>query len=206
VPFKPAASGPSGPSSDPEILLSAAGLSLDELPALAPLRYSAPIAPGLASDRERFLVPDPPEPEQSVLSNVQWALAKFEQRHDAQLTLVEGAGGLLTPMPGGAWQDEWIQTLARHTVVVARAGLGTINHTLLTIDALRERGCPPLGFFVCQSRRHTDPSRADNVPVIEARAELACLGRLGFLGRPPELPTDDTWFVPDLWARFLRAR
>jgi dethiobiotin synthetase len=205
-PFKPAASGPPGPAGDPELLLAAAQLSADELPGLAPLRYDTPIAPGLASDRARFLLADPPEPEHGVLASVQWALAKYEQRHEIALTLIEGAGGLLIPMPGGSWQDEWVQTLARNTIVVARAGLGTINHTLLTIDALRERGCPPLGFFVCQSRKHHDPSRADNVDVIEARAELPCLGRLPFLGRPPQPPEHDDWYVPDLWARLLRAR
>lgn len=206
VPFKPAVSGAPGPGSDPEILLAAAAMSPDEVPAMAPLRFEAPIAPGLAADRERFFLTDPPHPEASVLSSVQWGLAMFEQRHDAQLTLIEGAGGLLIPMPGGGWQDEWIQTLARNTVVVARAGLGTINHTLLTVDALRERGCPPVGFIVCQSRRHKDPSRADNVAVIEARAELPCLGKLPFLGRPPTLPDDDDWYVPDLWARLLSVR
>lgn len=206
LPFKPAASGPVGPNADPELLLAAAGLPEDELAALGPLRYQAPLAPGLAADRDRFITPDPPDPDASPLARVQWALATYEQRHEAQLTLIEGAGGLLIPMPGGTWQDEWVEVLARNTIVVARAGLGTINHTLLTIDALRERGCPPLGFIVSQSRRHSDPSRADNVAVIEARGELPCLGRLPFLGRPPEAPTDDGWFVGDLWSRLLRVR
>ncbi len=206
VPFKPAVSGPSGPDADPERLLAAAGMPPEEKAAMAPCRFEEAIAPGLAEERERFFDPDPPPPEQAKLASVQWALATYEQRHDASLVLIEGAGGLHVPMPGGSWQEHWIEALAHNTVIVARAGLGTINHTLLTIDALRERGCPPIGFLVSQSRAHRDPSRADNIRVIEARAELRCLGSLPFLGRPPQLPTDDGWFDPDLWSLLLRAR
>ncbi len=66
-------------------------------------------------------------------------------RHD--LVLVEGAGGLLVPMgvrpSGEAWTvaDLAVQLDAR-TLVVARAGLGTLNHTALTLEALDRRGVP----------------------------------------------------------------
>ena len=206
LPFKPAVSGPAGPRGDAERLLAAAGLDENELEAIAPLRYTAPIAPGIAEARDRFLLADPPEPDASALARVQWELARFEQRHDAAAVLIEGAGGLHVPMPGGTWQEQWIETLAHNTLVVARAGLGTINHTLLTIDALRERGCPPIGFVLSQLLPHHDPSRADNVKVIEARAELPCLGQLPFLGRPPNLPDHEEWLDAEIWTRILSAR
>jgi dethiobiotin synthetase len=58
--------------------------------------------------------------------------------HD--LVLVEGAGGLLVPM-GEAWtMADLAITLGAPAVVVARAGLGTLNHTALTMEALRHRG------------------------------------------------------------------
>ncbi|MEU4621415.1 dethiobiotin synthase [Actinoplanes sp. NPDC023801] len=64
-------------------------------------------------------------------------------KHD--LVLVEGAGGLLVPMglrpSGEAWTfADLATTLGSGTIVVARAGLGTLNHTALTLEALDRRG------------------------------------------------------------------
>ena len=66
---------------------------------------------------------------------------------DHDLVLVEGAGGLLVPMgvrpSGDAWTfADLATTLGARTVVVARAGLGTLNHTALTLEALSRRGVP----------------------------------------------------------------
>lgn len=65
--------------------------------------------------------------------------------HD--LVLIEGAGGLLVPMgrhsSGTPWTvAELAVTLGASAVVVARAGLGTLNHTALTLEALRRRAVP----------------------------------------------------------------
>ena len=63
------------------------------------------------------------------------------RHHD--LTLVEGAGGLLVPMGEGGWTAADLAVSLRATaVVVARAGLGTLNHTALTLEALRRRDIP----------------------------------------------------------------
>jgi dethiobiotin synthetase len=67
------------------------------------------------------------------------------EKHD--LVLVEGAGGLLVPMgvrpSGEAWTvADLATTLGVSTIVVARAGLGTLNHTALTLEALNRRGIP----------------------------------------------------------------
>nr|GID85626.1 hypothetical protein Ade03nite_45500 [Actinoplanes derwentensis] len=66
-------------------------------------------------------------------------------RHD--LVLVEGAGGLLVPMglrpSGEAWTfADLATTLGANMIVVTRAGLGTLNHTALTLEALDRRGVP----------------------------------------------------------------
>jgi dethiobiotin synthetase len=73
------------------------------------------------------------------------AIRAEADKHD--LVLVEGAGGLLVPMgvrPGGeAWTlADLATTLGVGALVVARAGLGTLNHTALTLEALERRGVP----------------------------------------------------------------
>jgi dethiobiotin synthase len=54
--------------------------------------------------------------------------------------VVEGAGGLLVPLAPGLLQVDLVAALGLPVVVVARDRLGTINHTLLTLEALRRRG------------------------------------------------------------------
>ena len=70
-------------------------------------------------------------------------IRQVDREHD--LTLVEGAGGLLVPLglrPGGqAWTiADMAVVLDAPAVVVSRAGLGTLNHTALTLEALERRG------------------------------------------------------------------
>jgi dethiobiotin synthetase len=67
------------------------------------------------------------------------AVAKLAEQHD--LVLVEGAGGLLVPMGFDGWTiADLAVALRAPTVVVARAGLGTLNHTALTLEAAQRRG------------------------------------------------------------------
>ncbi len=206
VPFKPAESGPAGPKSDHARLLAASILAESELDDLSPLRWPTPIAPGIADDANPFMGRGPGRSDlETMLGRARWALARLEQRHGAALSLIEGAGGLLVPMPGGSWLPEWITGLRARPVIVARAGLGTINHTLLTIESLRVRDLEPLGFIFTQLLARDDPSRPHNAAVIEQRSGVPCLGTLPFLGRPPSLPSDDAWLVPDFWQRALAS-
>jgi dethiobiotin synthetase len=68
--------------------------------------------------------------------------AVAELRADHDLVLVEGAGGLLVPMGEGWTTADLAQQLDGPAVVVTRPGLGTLNHTALTLEALSHRGVP----------------------------------------------------------------
>ena len=62
-----------------------------------------------------------------------------------RLWVVEGAGGLLVPLNGSEVLADLIAALDLPTIIAARSGLGTINHTLLTIAGLRRRSIPVAG-------------------------------------------------------------
>lgn len=64
---------------------------------------------------------------------------------NANLTIFEGAGGILVPINKERLMIDLMQTLKPSVIVVARSGLGTINHTLLSLEALRKRALPILG-------------------------------------------------------------
>lgn len=182
LPFKPAASG----GDDPEQLLEAAALEPELLARIAPLRYDAPLAPGIAEDRRPFV--DPPRAADEVaaladrgaaqIAAIAGELAALEAELRPDLTIIEGAGGWHVPMPGGTWLPAWLDALDAAVVVVGRLGLGTINHTLLTVDALRRAGHRPLGFILSTTIAADDPSARDNPRIIARASGLPLLGIL----------------------------
>jgi dethiobiotin synthetase len=92
--------------------------------------YPDPLAP-LAAARVSGLAP-------LVLADVIEAIETLVGDHD--LVLIEGAGGLLVPMGAGGWTiADLAVALGARVVVVARAGLGTLNHTALTLEAASRR-------------------------------------------------------------------
>ncbi|MFH1090510.1 MAG: dethiobiotin synthase [Pseudomonadota bacterium] len=82
---------------------------------------------------------------------------KLSRRHE--MVLVEGVGGLLAPLTGKTLAVELNRRLNLPVLVVARPGLGTINHTLLTIEALERRGIGCIGFcYSGSAEADRDPS------------------------------------------------
>ncbi|MBB3910695.1 dethiobiotin synthase [Sphingomonas desiccabilis] len=89
--------------------------------------------------------------------------------------VVEGAGGVLVPVTRTLLFADVFARWNQPVVLVARTGLGTINHSLLSIEALRARGVPILGVaFVGE-------------PVEDSEAIVATLGKVRRLGRLPRL-------------------
>ena len=89
--------------------------------------------------------------------------------------VVEGAGGALVPLTRTLLYADLFARWRVPVVIVARTGLGTINHSLLTIEALRARGVPIMGVAF-----NGDPEE-------ESEATVAALGRVKRLGRLPRL-------------------
>ncbi len=131
-----------------------------------------PLAPDTAARRQSVSIPTVAEHADRIR-----VLAEF---HDT--VLVEGAGGLLVRLDtdGGTLLDltvELRQSLAVDVVVVCRAGLGTLNHTELTVSALRARGVEPAGLIVGswpaepglpETCNADDLPRATGLPVLAA--------------------------------------
>lgn len=89
--------------------------------------------------------------------------------------VIEGAGGVLVPVTRQILYADLFARWGHPVVIVARTGLGTINHSLLTIEALRRRGVPILGVaFVGE-------------PSEDSEAIVADLGEVKRLGRLPRL-------------------
>lgn len=111
--------------------------------------------------------------------------------------VVELAGGLLVPYDDARTQADWLAETHPRIALVARSGLGTLNHTLLTVEALRARRLEPAVLILVgephRSNRDTLAARLAPVPVVElppiepldaenlrAHAEYTELARLAF--------------------------
>jgi dethiobiotin synthetase len=92
--------------------------------------------------------------------------------------IIEGAGGVLVPVTREYLQIELFSHWRAPVVVVARTALGTINHTLLTLEALRRRDIAVLGIIF------VGDANADNERTIAEMGKVRRLGRLPFLPQP----------------------
>jgi dethiobiotin synthetase len=106
------------------------------------------------------------------------------QGHDA--FVCEGVGGVLVPLLPDHTALDLMTELDLPVVIAARPGLGTINHTLLTIQAVRERGLEVLGFIFSGPEDNQDraESGALNSQLIREFSGAAFLGALPWLESP----------------------
>ncbi|MEB3253450.1 MAG: dethiobiotin synthase [Synechococcus sp.] len=86
--------------------------------------------------------------------------------------VIETAGGLMVPLTRDWLQIDQLQRWQRPVVLVARSGLGTLNHTLLSLEALRKRKVPVLGLVL------NGPPHADNPTTLEQFGGVPVLGHL----------------------------
>lgn len=91
--------------------------------------------------------------------------------------VVEGAGGALVPVTRRLLYADLFARWGHPVVIVARTGLGTINHSLLTIEALRARGVPILGVAF------NGDAQEDSEAIIAEMGGVTRLGRLPRLAR-----------------------
>jgi dethiobiotin synthetase len=127
--FKPAVSGlDEGGEPDHHVLRRAAGSDQSD-DQIAPYRYGPPVSPHLGGELAGRAI-DP----------ARLATAAAEAGQDADRLVVEGVGGFLVPLTLGYLVRDFARELGFSATIAAPSGLGTINHTLLTIDAVRSVG------------------------------------------------------------------
>jgi dethiobiotin synthetase len=142
---------------------------------------------GLPDDRfrpERYKLCEALSPHRAAeLEGVEINLANLALPSDVpsgRWLIVEGAGGVLVPLNRGMLQAELFARWEAPVVLCARTTLGTINHALLSLEALRRCGVEVLGIvFVGE-------------PMPDSERTIAEFGRTRSLGRLPILPHLDT--------------
>ena len=166
--FKPALSGldeqPGEWPPDHKLLASAAsaGQTAEEI---APHRFGPSVSPHLAAELAGVRI----EP-------TSLASAAADAASAADALVVEGVGGLMVPLAGGYLVRDLAVDLGLPVVVVARPGLGTINHTLLTVEAVRAAGLVPAGVVLTPWPSRPSELEASNRETIERLGGVAVSG------------------------------
>jgi dethiobiotin synthetase len=122
-------------------------------------RLTTPASPHLAAERDDVMI----DSKQLTLATLDRPL------------IVEGAGGLMVPLTRDVLYIDVFATWRSPVVLCARTALGTLNHTLLSLEALQRRGIPILGIALIGDA-HADNERT-----------LREMGRVPILGRLPRL-------------------
>lgn len=169
APFKPYETGVARGDlpADAEALRLAAR-SVDDLHLICPHRFLEPLAPGVAAEREG---------RQPSFAETLAAYKSFARRS----LVAEAAGGLRVPIDARRDNLDLIAALKLPVLLVARAGLGTLNHTALSLDALRARRIPVRAVVLVRSVERRDPSERDNARIIETRHRVHMLGPVPFV-------------------------
>jgi dethiobiotin synthetase len=172
--YKPACSGSVGAGGGPtwedvERLFDALGGEFDR-GRICPQRFAAPLAPHVAARLEGGRVD-----EALLRSGAAWWSGRVD------LLVVEGAGGLLSPISERDSVADVARDLGFPLIVVARLGLGTINHTLLTLEAAASRGLTVAGIVFSQATPEpAGAAEATNPAEVAARTGVPVRGVVPF--------------------------
>ena len=165
--FKPVVTGLDEPPTDwprdHELLARAAG-GWQAPEQVAPYRFGPPLSPHYAAE----LAGETIEPARLVEA----ARAAGEER----LLVAEGVGGLLVPITPGYLVRDLALDLGLPLLIAARAGLGTINHSLLTVEAARAAGLSVVGVVMTPWPAAPQPIEASNRATVERLAGVPVSG------------------------------
>jgi dethiobiotin synthetase len=149
---------------------------------ICPQRYAEPLAPAIAAERAKQ-----PIEWNAIDSAIQSMCAASD------VLIVEGVGGIMVPIARKIFVLDMVGWLGLPTIVVARAGLGTINHTLLTVQTLRNAEVNVAGIVINKYPPETAPVAEETNPrAIEKWGNVPVLCMVPqFSGKAiPDLPGD----------------
>lgn len=154
---------------DAQFLRDMAGAN-DDMSLINPYALTEPLAPAVAAQREGVTID---------INVIRRAFQSLCSQH--QIVIVEGAGGLLAPLTQGYFMADMAQLFQLPLVLVTRASLGTINHTLLSLSYARQRGLSVSGVLMNHATREHGIAEETNAEFIRGLVDCPFLGVVPFL-------------------------
>jgi dethiobiotin synthetase len=177
--MKPVETGVEEAGPQDALALARAANRSDALAEISPLRFALPTAPSVAAKAEGRTI------------DIDQLLKGFETlEQNCDWLLVEGAGGLRVPLSPGCDMIDLAERMALPILIVARASLGTINHTLLSLGAIEERGLPLAGVVISYPGGPVSPPDRANLSALMEALGDRLLGVLPPLAEGQDPPDD----------------
>jgi dethiobiotin synthetase len=164
--------------------------SPDALDLIVPYRLEPPLTPSVAAEMEGVEID---------LEAIKRIYQQLERNYD--LMLVEGVGGVMAPLYKRSTSVDLVRLLGIPVIVVARNTLGTINHTLLTVEHARQRGLTLVGIIVNNCDADPDVSSETNPEVIKQLSGLPLLGVIPYL---PSHKRDDAALLAEVIGEHVK--
>ena len=149
---------------------------------ICPYRLAEPLAPSIAAERAGVKID---------VDHLLAVYAEISATHD--VTLVEGAGGLMVPLLPSYTYADFARVFKLPILVVAANKLGAINHLLLTLEHVSCKGLRTLGYVLNRISNDTSPAAETNREVLSNLTGIPCFGELPFvesIESRPILPMD----------------
>jgi dethiobiotin synthetase len=162
---------------DHELLGRAAGCPPADV---ALLSYGPPVSPHLAAELSGRAIAVPALRERVIA-------AIDPARRDQELLVVEGVGGLLVPLSDGYDVRDFARDVGLPVVIAARPGLGTINHTLLTLEAARRADLNVAGVVLTPWPENPDEIARSNRTTIKRLGKVSVSTLAGIASPDPAL-------------------
>lgn len=149
--------------SDPGRLLAALGrpLTPESLDAISPLRFRAALSPPMAARRKGVSL---------TLAQLRTFCRDGLSASAADLMVIEGVGGLMSPIADDATGLDLMTVLRLPTLLVGGSYLGAISHTLTALEVLKARGLPVLALVISESGDPDAPDFRETVASVAAFA------------------------------------
>jgi dethiobiotin synthetase len=182
--MKPVETGVANDAPDDARRLREAAADPASLDDICPYRLRAPLAPAVAARLEGVTID---------LARLEALIRR--RLEDADVLLVEGAGGLLVPIADSVTWADLAARLRLPLLVVAANRLGTINHCALTARVADAMGLRVVGFVLSSPGAVRDHSADTNAAAVTSLTGLPCLGELPHLDDPAHAHLDGARFL-----------
>ena len=159
------------------ILLKEASASQDSLDKICPYQLREPLAPNVAAQREGITLD---------IDRLIDVYNEITSTHD--ITLIEGAGGLMVPLLPSYTYADFARVLKLPVVVIAANRLGMINHLVLTLEHARCKGLSVLGYVLNRLESGASLAAETNREALSTLTAVICAGELPYVA-----PTEDAY-------------
>ncbi len=137
---------------------------------MCPFTFEKPLSPYAASKFENKKI---------CIKDILYSFYDLKDKFDP--LIVEGAGGMLVPLKPGHFMIDLARYMKADVIIVTRAGLGMINHTLLSIDYAKNHDIKIAGIIVNNALNETDESVLSNVDILSEFTDVPVLGNIAYI-------------------------